>query len=66
VDVRVCDRHRDRPAKESLHIERDDARFDLCAECKTALLSFLCSEDSSDAERPVRRSRQAKNLAQAE
>ena len=39
--MKVCDRHPDRQATEAVCIVKDDAYFDLCAECKTDLLRLL-------------------------
>ena len=42
--MRVCDRHMDRPARDTIIISAEDERFDLCDECKSDLLMFLTSE----------------------
>lgn len=65
--MRVCDRHPDRRASDRVHIEADDSYFDLCAECKTDLLTFLCRpRESGTDEAPKRRGRPPKNLTQVE
>lgn len=43
--MKVCDRHQDRPAVDSLHIELDDAFFDVCESCKQEVLTLLTSKD---------------------
>jgi hypothetical protein len=58
--MRVCDRHPDRPAVDCLVIERDDERVDVCAECKTDVLTFLHTAE----EAPKKRGR-PKDLAKA-
>lgn len=42
--MRVCDRHRDRQARETIHVVGDDTWIDVCAECKTELLLLLSSD----------------------
>ena len=38
--MKVCDRHKDRPATETVHIKRDDVYIDFCKECKTDFLTW--------------------------
>ena len=57
--MRVCDRHPNEVARESVLIEHEYQRFDLCSECKTELLMFLCNA-SNRVEEPKK-----KNLAKA-
>lgn len=59
--MRVCDRHRDRVATDTIIVQRDDERIDVCAECKTEVLSLL----ATPAEIPPRRGRPPKDLAKA-
>jgi len=65
--MRVCDRHIDRVARHRVQIVEDDSGFDLCDECKTELLQFLCAPLLTvNGAEPKRRGRPPKNLAQAE
>lgn len=59
--MRVCDRHPDRRARDSVVLEQDDARFDLCDECKTDVVSFLTAPvtNSATADKPRRASGKA-------
>lgn len=50
--MRVCDRHRDRQARETVQIVGDDTYFDLCAECKTEVLMLLASDPDPKAAPP--------------
>ena len=42
--MRVCDRHPKELARDTILVEADYQRFDLCAECKTEILLFLTDE----------------------
>ena len=39
--MKVCDRHTDRRATDTVHIVMDDSYIDVCAECKTDVLTLL-------------------------
>jgi hypothetical protein len=58
--MKVCDKHQDRRAVDTIHILQDDTRIDVCDECKYQVAEMLSA--------PVlekRRGRPPKNLAQA-
>lgn len=59
--MRVCDRHRDRVAVDSVHIVRDDSYIDVCNECKTDVLTLL-TLPPIEPDTPRRRGRPPKNL----
>lgn len=59
--MKVCDRHPDRRAIDTVIVQRDDSRIDVCEECKTDVLTFL----STPPEAPPRRGRPPKDLAKA-
>lgn len=59
--MKVCDRHQDRKAVDTIHCQQDDTRIDVCDECKFAIMELL----ATPAEEPKRRGRPPKNLAQA-
>lgn len=59
--MRVCDKHPDRPARDTVVIVNDDSRMDVCSECKTELLLLMHAPDA-----PIKkRGKPAKDLAQA-
>lgn len=59
--MKVCDKHNDRKAVDTIHVLRDDTRLDVCDECKYEVMELL----TSPAEAPKRRGRPPKDLAQA-
>lgn len=59
--MKVCDKHPDRRATDTIRIERDDAHIDVCSECKTDVLLLL----TAPAEVGKKRGRPPKDLAQA-
>lgn len=61
--MKVCDRHRDRQARETVHIVNDDTFIDLCAECKTEVLMLLSSEPNQKAAPPPKPSATAEKPA---
>jgi len=58
--MRVCDRHPDRRARETLKLVHEEALFDLCEECKTDVLQFLCEPPAPPVEVAPRRGRPPK------
>lgn len=56
--MRVCDRHPDRRARDAVILEQDDARFDLCDECKTEIVGLLTAPVE-----PVKRRQKSENPA---
>jgi len=42
--MRVCDKHRERRAVDTVHIQADDSFVDVCAECKTDVLMLLAAQ----------------------
>ncbi len=39
--MKVCDRHNDKPAVDTIHFSRDDTYVDVCDECKYAIGEVL-------------------------
>ena len=64
--MRVCDRHPDRPARDTITVEGDGSRIDVCAECKTEVLMLLASASEKMNGEAKRRGRPPKHSATAE
>lgn len=58
--MKVCDRHNDKPAVDTIHFSRDDTYVDVCDECKYAIGEVL----SASVDPPKRRGRPPKELQQ--
>lgn len=59
--MRVCDRHNDRKAIDTIHVAGEDTRIDVCDECKYEVMELLTSPITL----PKQRGRPPKNLAEA-
>lgn len=57
--MRVCDKHNDRKAVDTIHMSKDDTRIDVCDECYFAVAELL----STSVEPPKRRGRPPKEAA---
>ena len=58
--MKVCDKHQDKKAVDTLHFPLEDVRIDVCDECKYAVMELLSAPALEK-----RRGRPPKNLAQA-
>ena len=64
--MKVCDRHPDKRATDTVHIVMDDSHIDVCAKCKTDVLELLNLPSFEDeSEPPPKRRGFFKNLAKA-
>jgi len=52
--LRVCDRHPERRARESVSLKNEESHFDLCDECKSDLLRFLTEPPEPPVVRRIR------------
>lgn len=56
--MKVCDKHNDKRAVDTIHFAQDDTYVDVCDECKFAIGEVL----AAPAEVPKRRGRPPKEL----
>lgn len=43
--MRVCDKHHDREAIDTLHVQNDGTQIDMCHACKEAVLGVFTKQD---------------------
>jgi len=42
--MKVCDKHKNREALDTFHMEQEDTFIDVCGECKRLVLEFLSTD----------------------
>lgn len=59
--MKVCDRHHDKRAVDTIHVKGDDQLIDVCDECKYEVMELLTSPINLSKQR----GRPPKNFAEA-